>query len=84
MLTDVKTESLRNLVEKFRGNFNQYKSGQYNEATTRADFIDPFFELLDWDINNKQGWDENYREVVLEDKVTRGYAESAGLQLSKE
>ena len=31
--------------------------------------IDKFFELLDWDMRNDQGYAEQYREVVREDKV---------------
>ncbi|MCL2139890.1 MAG: type I restriction endonuclease, partial [Treponema sp.] len=65
-----KTDQLKSLVSLFSENISQYKSGKYDEANTRIDFIDQFFALLDWDIANKQGFSENYREVVREDKVT--------------
>jgi hypothetical protein len=63
-------DSLSALSDLFEANSAQYKSLQYDEANTRADFIDKFFALLDWDIANNQGFSEVYREVVREDKVT--------------
>jgi len=57
------------LVNRFEQNINQYKSLNYDEANTRADFIDPFFEALGWDVYNKQGYAEQYREVVREDRI---------------
>lgn len=61
---------LSQLTELFEHNRKQYHSNQYDEANTRTDFIDKFFELLGWDISNTQGYSEQYREVVREDKVT--------------
>ena len=63
---------LSQLTELFEHNRKQYHSNQYDEANTRTDFIDKFFELLGWDISNTQGYSEQYREVVREDKVTIG------------
>ena len=64
-----KRQLLENLKEKFCENSKQYKSEQYDEANTRADFIDQFFMLLDWDMYNTNSYAEQYREVVREDKV---------------
>ena len=64
-----KKNLLLSLKEKFYENAKQYKSELYDEANTRGDFIDKFFELLDWDISNEAGYAEQYREVVREDKV---------------
>jgi len=66
---DTRLEQLKSLVSLFSANIAQYKGGQYDEANTRADFIDKFFDLLGWDIANGQGFSESYREVVREDKV---------------
>lgn len=60
---------IKELVERFEENISQYKRANYGEANTRADFIDPFFESLGWDVANKQGYAEQYREVVREAKV---------------
>ena len=38
-------KSLIKLCEKFRENEKQYKSGIYDEANTRTDFIDEFFKI---------------------------------------
>ena len=64
-----KLEKLKELIILFNDNIEHYKKSQYDEANVRVDFIDKFFELLDWDVRNKQGYSENYREVVREDKV---------------
>lgn len=64
-----KKEKLIELVNQFQSNIKQYKSSIYDEANTRVDFIDKYFELLDWDVRNLQGFSEQYREVVREDKI---------------
>ncbi len=64
-----KLEKLRPLVEQFRSHIKQYKSAGYDEANVRVDFIDKYFEILDWDVRNTQGFSEDYREVVREDRV---------------
>ena len=63
---------LTQLTDLFERNRKQYNTSAYDEANTRTDFIDKFFELLGWDIRNEQGYSEQYREVVREDKVTIG------------
>ncbi|MGL4677603.1 MAG: Eco57I restriction-modification methylase domain-containing protein [Brevinema sp.] len=60
---------LKQLVDLFRDNIDRYKTMSYDEANTRADFIDKFFTLLGWDVLNNKGYSEDYREVVREDKV---------------
>ena len=60
---------LQALKERFEENVTQYKRNLYDEANTRVEFIDELFKLLDWDINNSQGYAEQYKEVVREDKV---------------
>ena len=64
-----KRRLLRGLKDKFEENIQQYQTALYDEAKTRMDFIDKFFELLDWDVRNNNGYSEQYREVVIEDKV---------------
>ena len=60
------------LVERFAEQIESYKRTEYNETLTRKDFIDPFFEALGWDMNNKGGAWEAYREVIHEDKLKVG------------
>ncbi|MCL2304743.1 MAG: N-6 DNA methylase [Planctomycetaceae bacterium] len=66
---DTSQEKLRELIELFRSNVAQYKSPDYDEANTRTDFIDKFFELLGWDVRNVNGYSEQYRDVVREDRI---------------
>lgn len=56
-----KLEKLKKLVGTFKSNLDQYKDSSYKEARLRTDFIDKFFELLDWDISNEEGVIEQYR-----------------------
>jgi len=60
---------LRTLIASFSRYIRDYKSAQYDEANTRVDYIDPFFELLGWDVRNVSGKSERYRDVVREDKI---------------
>lgn len=57
------------LVNLFKGNIERYKDFSYDEANARVDFIDKFFELLGWDVRNVNGYSEDYRDVVREDKI---------------
>jgi len=57
------------LVQIFRDNINQYKLSTYKEAQVRKEFIDKFFKLLGWDIDNEQGFSEQFKEVINEDAI---------------
>lgn len=63
---------IKELVEKFKSNYKQFHSSEYNETLTRQDFINPFFEYLGWDISNKEGLSQTYRDVIHEDKLKIG------------
>lgn len=65
------------LIERFERNLDSYKNGKYNETQLRREFLDPFFEALGWDVNNRQGWAEAYKEVIHEDAVKVGGATKA-------
>jgi len=60
------------LVNLFKQNYTHYKSQNYNEAQLRQEFINPFFELLGWDIYNTKGYADLYKEVIYEDAVKIG------------
>ena len=61
--------TIKDLVQKYHSNRDAYLDASYNEAQLRADFLDPFFELLGWDIKNAQGKSTNEREVLLEEAL---------------
>ena len=65
-------EKLKELVDHFDNNLSQIKSQQYNETQARREFIDPLFTLLGWDMDNKQGYAEAYKDVIHEDAIKVG------------
>ena len=65
-------ETVLELVGRFERNRDEYVSGRYNEAQLRQDFLNPFFESLGWDIQNRQGYAEAYRDVIHEDSLEIG------------
>ncbi len=62
-------QQLSNLVERFERNIEAYRSPAYNETQLRREFIDPFFETLGWDVANKAGYAEQYKDVIHEDAI---------------
>src|SRR5450759_5363431 len=60
------------LIERFSRNRDAYLSGAYNETQLRREFIDPFFETLGWDMLNKAGYAEAYKDVIHEDAIKIG------------
>ena len=65
-------EKLLSLVDKFNRDSRHYLSKDYLEAQAREDFINPLFEALGWDIENKKGLSPHEREVMLEKGETTG------------
>ncbi|MFZ2146016.1 MAG: TaqI-like C-terminal specificity domain-containing protein [Sedimentisphaerales bacterium] len=65
------------LVETFGRNIEAYRSQQYNETQLRREFIDPFFEELGWDVTNKAGYSQAYKDVIHEDAIKVGSATKA-------
>jgi predicted type IV restriction endonuclease len=61
--------TVQELVERFDLNRAAYHSGRYNEAQVRQEFINPFWEALGWDVYNRQGYSERFKEVVHEDAL---------------
>jgi hypothetical protein len=57
------------LVERFIDHIDAYKSGKHNETQLRREFVDPFFGALGWDVTNKAGLAEAYKDVVHEDAI---------------
>lgn len=70
-------EQIARLIDRFHEHIDEYKKGSYNEHQTRIDYIDPFFKALGWDMDNRQGYAEAYREVLHEDKLKIGRSTKA-------
>ena len=62
-------KQISDLVERFERNIEAYHSPAYNETQLRREFIDPFFEDLGWDVTNKAGYAEQYKDVIHEDAI---------------
>jgi predicted type IV restriction endonuclease len=60
---------IQELVDRFAYNEGQYCSNTYNETQTRIEFIDPVFDALAWDVNNRKGYSERYKDVIHEDAI---------------
>ncbi|MGA2915461.1 MAG: N-6 DNA methylase [Sedimentisphaerales bacterium] len=65
-------DTILKLVENFEQNIDSFKGQGYNEATLRQEFINPFFEALGWDIQNKAGIAAAYKDVIHEDAIKIG------------
>jgi len=65
------------LIEKFDQHLESYRSGKYNEAQLRNEFLNPFFKALGWDMDNDQGLAEAYKDVIHEDSIRIGAAVKA-------
>lgn len=65
------------LVERFEQHAESYRSGFYNEAQLRKEFVDPMFKALGWDMENVSGYAEAYKDVIHEDAIKIGGATKA-------
>lgn len=65
------------LIQRFDRHREAYRSPNYNEMQLRREFLDPFFKALGWDIDNEQGYAEEYKDVVHEDAIKVGEATKA-------
>lgn len=63
---------VQSLIDTFAANKSYFMSKEFNEAQTRAQFIAPFLECLQWDVKNEQGLRPDYRDVIPEDRIQVG------------
>lgn len=62
-------EKIHALVLKYEQDRDFYRTAGFNETLLRSDFLDPFFEILGWDIKNISSKRTNEREVLLEEPL---------------
>ena len=67
-MQDIKSfkEKLQSLITKFEKDKRHYLSKGYLEAQIRIDFLNPLFEALGWDIENKAHKPPHDRDVIVE------------------
>jgi len=61
-------EAVKKLVDKYNRISQSGGINRYKEEDTKAEFIEPLFEALGWDVRNI----ENDDEVVREEKISKG------------
>jgi type I restriction-modification system DNA methylase subunit len=59
-------QDVQSLVGKFEQDKNHYLQKGYPEAQVRIDFLNPLFEALGWDIENKAHKPPHERDVIVE------------------
>lgn len=60
------------LINQFTYYHSKYTTSDYNETQLRNEFLNPLFEALGWDVYNKSGISELYKDVIHEDQVKIG------------
>ena len=61
-------EEVKKLVDKYNRILESGSIKRYKEEDTKAEFIEPLFEALGWDVRNT----DNDDEVVREEKISKG------------
>ena len=74
MLTTL-TEQVAELVQTYSNNYPQFQRATYNETQVRVDFVNRFFKLLGWDVDNERGLPQHLREVTHEATVAQIWME---------
>ena len=62
-------DSVKRLVDHFDQNRKVFLSADYKEEQLRAEFLNPFFESLGWDVANKAGLTEVFKPVIHEESI---------------
>ena len=58
--------NLKELINRFKVNYEFYNNSKYNESECRLEFIDEFLKDFGWDVQNSNGKSPNLIEVVVE------------------
>ena len=73
-------QKLSSYVTLYETQYKDFRRPSYNETEVRVDFVNPFFKLLGWDVDNEAGLPQHLREVTHEATVL---VEEAGRKKSK-
>jgi len=57
------------LIKQFDDHLEEHLNPSFNEDSAKSQFIDPFFKLLDWDVNNEAGRPEAWRDVLRQPSI---------------
>ena len=62
-------DAVKRLVDRFDRDRKVFLSGDYKEEQLRLEFLNPFFTALGWDMDNKQGLSETFKQVIHEESI---------------
>lgn len=62
-------KQIEELVDKFKNKENEVKKVNFDEENTKIEFINEFFRILGWDVDNKAGDPDYRKEVQFEHNV---------------
>ena len=62
-------KQVSDLVERFDRDRKVFLSPDYKEEQLRAEFLNPFFESLGWDVSNKAGLTEVFKPVIHDESI---------------
>ena len=54
---------------RFSRDRKAFLSSDYKEEQLRAEFLNPFFTALGWDMDSKQGLSETFKQVIHEESI---------------
>lgn len=70
-------EELAKLIENFDSHIDELKANDYKELSLCTDYLNPFFKLLGWDVDNSVGKAEKFRDVIQQYRLTIGGSSKA-------
>ena len=62
-------DALLRLIDRFDQDRKVFLSGEYKEEQLRLEFLNPFFTALGWDMDNRQGLSETFKQVIHEETL---------------
>jgi hypothetical protein len=61
-LSETTKQQLDFLIRKCGQIIAEKRVGKYNEENTEAEFIEPLFEILGWDVRNRSQGRKNFKK----------------------
>jgi hypothetical protein len=62
-------DAVKLLVDHFDQNRKVFLSPDYKEEQLRTEFLNPFFTALGWDMDNRRGLSETFKQVIHEESI---------------
>lgn len=70
-------KGLSQLINRYRAHEKSLLKSAYNEDSVRAEFLDPLFKLLGWDLDNASGATEKLKDVERGPSLRRAHGTRA-------